>query len=672
MKYLKLYEEVLHDKIPIPVDVKELSHIFTDNGYDLYIVGGAVRDFILGKNPHDYDLVTNAQPSTIERILRDKYRLGLHGRHFAVIRVFTKETPEGIEVASYRKDIAKGRDNKVDPNNPKVEFGGHITVRDDVRRRDLTQNALYYDINKEKIIDIVGGLEDIKNNIIRAVGNPRERFREDRLRILRTFRFAARSKSKIDKNTSQAIRYDNRLNGISEMDDVSQERIIDEFNSMLNWSIEHNDMKSWTMYLDLLKEYKMFVRMFPNVRITTSYYNTFNEILIFTKILEKNKPSNQLHDKLVQDLKLSNRVSNGVIFLLTIKELFNKDNIKKTFDPTNKKFGIFSLFSKKRNYDIDNELIIEYGKLSGINDKYINAFVNYKITTNTADLMKMGFKGKGLGDEIRKIETDKFKSSLNENFDWDFDEEEDEWEEYGYNYNKNRILRSYVHILQNYLNNNINDMTEGDISNYNTYIRYFIIIHNFMVIEREYYPHVKKANKEINKFLKIEKLTNVSDIIEKFTELYNPNHIVRYNIETFDTIYIIRNSINYRKSNGMDMYTKLLNENIDWDFDEEEFNEEEFNEEKYFFIRYSNFYKKVSTSIFTVTHKDDNSIRLINRGGVISKMSLSTFKKMLIVKCDESLSQQIRNDIDDNDLNYIVHYNDEITKDILINLIYNI
>jgi len=257
---------------------------------------------------------------------------------------------------------------------------------------------------------------------------------------------------------------------------------------------------------------------------------------------------------------------------------------------------------------------------------------------------------------------------MKEKFEWDFDDEEDEWEDHGYNYNKNRILRSYVHILQNHLNNNINDMTEGNISNYDTYIKYFTIIHNFMMIEQIYYPHVKKANKEINKYLKIEKLTNVNDIIEKFTELYNPNHIVRYNIETFGDIYIIQNYLDYRRSDGI--YTKLLKENFEWD--EDDFEDEEIDEEKYYFIRYSNYFKRVSTSIFTVTHKDNNSIRLINRAGVISKIPLTTFRKMLIVKCDKSLSQQIRNDIDDNDLDYIVHYQDKDTKDTLINLIYNI
>lgn len=418
MKYIKLYEEVIKDKIPIPIDVKEIAQIFSENGYDLFVVGGAVRDFIMGKEPHDYDLVTNAQPSRIIEILEDKYRLGLHGRHFAVIRVFTNETPEGLEIASYRKDIAKGRDNKFDPDNPKVEFGRHISIRDDVLRRDLTCNALYYDIMKEKIVDIVGGLNDIRNGIIRAVGVPRDRFREDRLRILRTFRFAARSNSKIDTETSQAIKDDNRLNGISEIDDVSQERVIDEFYGtvekpgMLMWCQIHDDKSAWYRYLKLLKEYKMFIRMFPDTPVDTKFYKTLNELIIFTKIFSKNKPTKDFHDKLVYELKLPGRIGNSVVFLLNIKNLFTDKNINVLFDPDDRYNNIISLYRNKLDIGLDNETIIEYGKFANIDKKYINAFTNYTVTTDTNELMDMGFKGRALGDEIKKIETEKFKALI--------------------------------------------------------------------------------------------------------------------------------------------------------------------------------------------------------------------------------------------------------------------
>jgi poly(A) polymerase len=112
----------------------------------------------------------------------------------------------GHEIATFRKDISGGRDVKGD--DEKVEIGKHITIKDDVLRRDLTINALFYDIKKKEIVDLVGGVEDIKTGTIRMVGKPEDRFREDRLRILRCLRFAARVNGVIDIETSEAIKRD--------------------------------------------------------------------------------------------------------------------------------------------------------------------------------------------------------------------------------------------------------------------------------------------------------------------------------------------------------------------------------------------------------------------------------------------------------------------------------
>jgi len=411
MKYLKLYEELLNTKMKIPSDIMKISKIFTNSGYDLFIVGGAVRDFILKEKPHDFDLVTNAQPRQIEEILKS-YPLGLHGRHFAVIRVFTDETPEGIEIASYRKDIVSGRNNKVDPDNPKVEFGRHITIRDDVLRRDLTCNALYYDINKEKIIDIVGGVKDINKNIIRAVGDPHTRIIEDRLRILRTIRFASRTNSTIDDNTSNAIIDDNRLNGLSEEEDVSQERIIKEIYDMLKWSIDRDNLSSWLKYLSLLKYFKLYVRMFPNVRLNTIPINTLNDKLIFTNLFLHNDISNKFHIKMRDEFKLPNDVTDSVIFFLNLIRLFNDTNIHNVFD-YNDDFNILLLYKMKNTIGIDNKTISDFGNLFNIDTVYIDNFINYIPTIKSLDLMNIGFSGRELGIEIKKRECEIFKNTIN-------------------------------------------------------------------------------------------------------------------------------------------------------------------------------------------------------------------------------------------------------------------
>jgi len=312
--YERLYEIVVHKIMYVPPDIKELANVFFRNGYDLFIVGGAVRDLMLGKKPHDYDIVTNAQPMQIEKMLESKYRLGLQGRHFAVIRVYTRSMPDGVEIASYRKDISKGRDTKKN-GEKKVEFGRNVTIHDDVMRRDLTINALYYDIRRQKVVDIVGGLNDINNNIIRAVGNARERFREDRLRILRTIRFASITGYDIDKDTALAIKMDNRLNGISEADDVSQERINEEFFKTLYWCKNNNGILNWIRYMGLLKKFKLFDRMYPGVNINDKAFYTLNTPVIFTNMFSNNDPDEQFIDKLVSRFKLTNMLSAKIMNL---------------------------------------------------------------------------------------------------------------------------------------------------------------------------------------------------------------------------------------------------------------------------------------------------------------------------------------------------------------------
>ena len=226
----KLFCESLKNRIstdiPLPNDIIEISNAYIKAGKDIFLVGGAVRDFVKGISPKDYDLVTNALPNESKEILKGFNVSDEQGKNFGVLRVFTKDEPTGYEIASYRKDISGGRDTKGD--DQKVEMGDNVTIEDDCNRRDLTINALFYDIKKKQIIDLVGGVDDIKNGIIRAVGDASQRFIEDRLRILRVFRFAARTGGKIEDKTADAIKKDNRLKGIGPKDDVSQERIWEE------------------------------------------------------------------------------------------------------------------------------------------------------------------------------------------------------------------------------------------------------------------------------------------------------------------------------------------------------------------------------------------------------------------------------------------------------------
>jgi tRNA nucleotidyltransferase/poly(A) polymerase len=320
--------------------VINIAQEFINSGKDIYVVGGAIRDFLQGKKPKDFDLVTNALPEESKKILSSKFRVSdEQGKNFGVIRVFTEDEPEGYEIASYRKDISGGRDTKGD--DQKVELGSHITIDDDVKRRDLTINSLFYDINKKEIVDLVGGIDDIETGNIRAVGNPEERFKEDRLRILRVFRFVARVNGKIDELTSQAIKKDNRLKGISTKEDVSQERIIDELQK------SYSQAQSYVNYLNLLTEYNMWEQIFTGAKINTKVVSAQNYITYLANLF-KNEDTSKLEKKLVEDLKFDSNSAMKIVFLIKLLDL-KPENVLELYNLKNDPLEKENIISKNKN-----------------------------------------------------------------------------------------------------------------------------------------------------------------------------------------------------------------------------------------------------------------------------------------------------------------------------------
>ena len=400
MKFIKKYKYFLLENIkvemPLPDDIIKIAKLYHDNNKELFVVGGCVRDFLQGKMPHDYDLVTNALPEESKKILTRMNVSDEQGKKFGVLRVYTKDEPNGYEIASYRRDISGGRDTKGDKE--KVEMGHHLTINDDCLRRDITANSLYYDINKKEIIDLVGGVEDIQNGIIKAVGEPSERFREDRLRLCRVIRFAARGELKIDKKTSDAIQKDKRLRNVSDIDDVSQERIGEEFVKAVDWSSAHKKIGSLHYYLELLEKYDMFSEMFPGLDINIDNINTFNIFIIFA-LLFRDNDIEKLREKL-REHKFSKNISDVVCFLLKLKKEI------RDFDK------ISAAYKEKLRCHVDNETILEFAKLYNFDDNYLKAFLRFQPKINAGELMKQGFKGIGLGIEIKKREIEEFKKLL--------------------------------------------------------------------------------------------------------------------------------------------------------------------------------------------------------------------------------------------------------------------
>jgi poly(A) polymerase/tRNA nucleotidyltransferase (CCA-adding enzyme) len=194
--------ELFFNKITLPKTVKDFASVFQKNGFQLYLVGGAVRDYLMGKDIHDYDFATDAKPQDVQKIFKHTIPVGLE--HGTVLVLFQNEE---FEVTTFR--------------NADNSFAN--TIEEDLLCRDFTINAFAYDISNGKIIDLFDGKKDLKNKTIRAVENPTARIQEDPLRMLRACRFAAVLDFNIDEQNTQAIKENVKL-----IENVSAERIRDE------------------------------------------------------------------------------------------------------------------------------------------------------------------------------------------------------------------------------------------------------------------------------------------------------------------------------------------------------------------------------------------------------------------------------------------------------------
>jgi poly(A) polymerase len=185
-------------------------------GYEAYLAGGCVRDMLLAKTPQDYDITTNARPEQIQKIFAETIPVGAQ---FGVMLVLLDRQP--FEVASFRHDGPY-----LDGRHPsQVRYG---SLEEDIQRRDFTINGMIYDPMADRVIDLVDGKRDLERRIVRAIGNPIDRFAEDRLRMIRAVRFATSLKFDIDPPTFAAIE---QL--AATVTQISWERIGDELTRIL-------------------------------------------------------------------------------------------------------------------------------------------------------------------------------------------------------------------------------------------------------------------------------------------------------------------------------------------------------------------------------------------------------------------------------------------------------
>lgn len=220
---------IINRTMPLPSSVEYVLSKLKENGYQAYVVGGAVRDFLMGKTPHDYDLTSDALPSQISDVFKDFYQEHSGEKH-GTIRVIIDHKP--IEITTFRCD--EGYTDYRRPDN--VEFVKDVYI--DSKRRDFSINAFYY--SEGHIYDFHEGLEDLNNKVIKTIGNPSTRFHEDVLRILRAIRFSAKLGYEIESKTKTAL-----LDCKEELNLIAKERIL----------IELKEISSTSNFFRNIKEY---------------------------------------------------------------------------------------------------------------------------------------------------------------------------------------------------------------------------------------------------------------------------------------------------------------------------------------------------------------------------------------------------------------------------------
>jgi poly(A) polymerase/tRNA nucleotidyltransferase (CCA-adding enzyme) len=394
-------------KEPFTIELNEKTKYIidklNDNGHEAYIVGGAVRDSLMGKKPKDFDIVSSAKPEQIQSLFGIK---GSVGAKFAVNII------EGHEVASYRIDDEEATSAK------ETEVSLASSADEDVRRRDFTVNALLYDPVSKQIFDFVGGLDDVKNSVLRFVGDPDKRIRQDPMRMLRAIRFANNKALNMDLETFKAIQRNADL-----IKKEAPERIMAEFMKML-------EAKSVMTGLYLMLVSGLLERIFPELHegfgieqnrhhAESILYHNFmaadaikkdDPLLRLAALLhDVGKVKSMRYDEEKQDFTfLGHEVVGAEMAGKIMKRLrFSVEDVERVTNIINKHMYFFTDESK-------DKVIKKF-----MSDKDFRSILRLRLADRRANLAKVGkspvpYSFKKLLRRIRVIETTKQPISLKE------------------------------------------------------------------------------------------------------------------------------------------------------------------------------------------------------------------------------------------------------------------
>ena len=235
------------DKTLIDKDAQKVVKTLNKAGYETYLVGGCIRDLLLGHKPKDFDIATSATPEKVHQIFK---RSRLIGRRFRLVHIMFSAR-KYIEVATFRSGKVKTASNGVI-----VRDNLYGTLKEDAFRRDFSVNGLYYDIEKSQVIDYVDGLEALNSSEIRMIGKPAERFQEDPVRMIRAIRFKVKLGATLDPKISKSITNQAHL-----LENIPAARLYDECIKLF-----HNE-NAYEVFEQLLK-FGLLNYLFPQTEET--------------------------------------------------------------------------------------------------------------------------------------------------------------------------------------------------------------------------------------------------------------------------------------------------------------------------------------------------------------------------------------------------------------------
>ena len=233
-----------------PKRVLDIVRSLNRGGYEAYVVGGGVRDFLLGVKPKDFDVATDAHPEQVVKLLP---RCRIIGRRFRIVHV--RDRREVTEVSTFRAFLENGGDSVVRDGRI-IKDNTYGSLEEDILRRDFTINAMYYNPLSEKLVCHGNAIDDVRNRFLRSIGDPRLRYQEDPVRMLRAIRFAAKLKLRMADDVAENIRVFASL-----IEDVASTRLFEE-------SVKLFHSGAAARVYPLLREHGIFEMLYPKVTQT--------------------------------------------------------------------------------------------------------------------------------------------------------------------------------------------------------------------------------------------------------------------------------------------------------------------------------------------------------------------------------------------------------------------